>query len=222
MVGATNYERFEMTEEATRGDVRRSRPPLHKRQYIVDKPFQYRLIGTLMSIWLAYSLFFIIVLYFFYEGHLKQFYTLVPRPGPQPLLTLPMLFTLSMVFVCIFGFVVLSIVAIYMSNQIAGPLYRTKLSLARVGNGEFGFRLQFRQGDFLNDVPGVFNAMLDGLRRQAETDAEQVAAIEKAAGDPATLKRLLRELRRRKEAALGRDGSEAVALEPQRVTVSVS
>ena len=211
-----------MTERDSRPEGRRSRPPLHKRQYIVDKPFQYRLIGTLMSIWLAYSLFFTIVLYFFYEGHLKQFYTLVPQPDLEPLLTLPMLFTLSMVFVYVFGFIVLSIVAIYMSNQIAGPLYRTKLSMERIGSGDLGFRLQFRQGDFLNDVPEIFNAMLDGLKRQAQVDVEQVQALEKAVNDPVTLKRLLRELRQRKEAAAGVESREVPAETPQPVSVTVS
>jgi methyl-accepting chemotaxis protein len=211
-----------MTERDSRPGERRSRPPIHKRQYIVDKPFQYRLIGTLMSIWLAYSLFFTIVLYFFYEGHLKQFYTLGPQPGLQPLLTLSMLFTLSMVFVYVFGFIVLSIVAIYMSNQIAGPLYRTKLSMERIGRGDLAFRLQFRQGDFLNDIPGIFNAMLDGIKRQAQVDVEQVHALEKAANDPVTLKRLLRELRQRKEAAAGVESREVAAETPQPVSVTVS
>ena len=37
------------------------RPPLHKRQYIVDKPFQYRLIGTLLCMWAANTVFFTLV-----------------------------------------------------------------------------------------------------------------------------------------------------------------
>src|SRR3990172_2180787 len=198
-----------MTEVDSRPEGFGKRPPIHKRQFIIDKPFQHRLIGTLMSIWLAYSLFFTIVLYFFYEGHLKRFYALVPQPGMFPLLTLPMLFTLSMVFVYVFGFIVLSIIALYMSNQIAGPLYRTKLSMERVRQGDLGFQLKFRQGDFLNDIPGIFNDMLEGLRQQAEMDVEQVYALEEALGDPVELKRRLREFRQRKEAIAGLDAREA-------------
>jgi methyl-accepting chemotaxis protein len=174
-----------------------------------------------MTIWLAYSLFFTIVLYFFYEGHLKRFYTLVPQPDIQPLLTLPMLFTLSMVFVYVFGFIVLSIIALYMSNQIAGPLYRTKLCMERVARGDVGFQLQFRQGDFLNDIPGIFNGMVDGLRRQAEMDVEKVYALEEALDDPVELKRLLREFRQRKEANAGLDAREAPGGQRQ-VSISVS
>ena len=69
-----------------------------RRQFIVDKPFQYRLIGLLMAIWLANSLFFSIILYYFYEGHIQRFYELVPRPGIAPLLEAPVLFSIAIVF----------------------------------------------------------------------------------------------------------------------------
>ncbi|HLE72031.1 MAG TPA: hypothetical protein VJH87_20290 [Vicinamibacteria bacterium] len=211
-----------MTETDSRPEGFGKRPPFHKRQFIVDKPFQHRLIGTLMSIWLAYSLFFTIVLYFFYEGHLKRFYTLVPQPGMQPLLTLPMLLTLSMVFVYVFGFIVLSIIALYMSNQVAGPLYRTKLGMERVARGDVGFQLKFRQGDFLNDIPGIFNGMLDSLRRQAEMDVEQVYALEESLGDPVELKRLLREFRQRKAVNAGLETREAAPGGQRQASIVVS
>lgn len=199
------------------------RPPIHKRQYIVDRPFQYRLIGTLMAIWLANSLFFTIVLYFFYEGHLRHFYELVPRPGMLPLLSLGSLFGLAVGFVVTFGFVILGIIAVYMSNQIAGPLWRTKSCLERVGRGEWNFTLQFRQGDFLRDVPGVFNTMLDGLKQQVEADLEDLRAFEAAAQDPVELKRLFSRQRERKEAQLGlsSNGEVGGGAEPEAVSLSV-
>jgi len=210
-----------MTEANSKPDGHPKRPSLLQRQYIVNKPFQHRLIGTLMSIWLANCVFFTVVFYF-YEGHLEQFYTLVPQPGMRPLLTPSMLFTLAMVFVYVFGFIVLLIIALYMSNQIAGPLYRTKLSMERVGRGDFGVHLQFRQGDFLRDIPGVFNAMVDALRQQAEMDAELVRALEEASNNPAELKRLLREFRKRKEAREGLEARDRDSAAPQPVTLAIS
>ncbi len=198
------------------------RPALHKRRYIVDEPFQYRLLRTLLLIWLAHSVFFSLVLYFFYEGHIVQFYDLVPRPGLLPLISPSTLFALSVGFVFVFGFVVLGVVAVYMSNQIAGPLYRTKKGLDRVGRGEWGFHLQFRQGDFLRDVPVAFNNMLDSLRHQAETDLEELRAIEAVDDDPAEWRRLLRKQLERKEALLG-VGPEAggPSREPEAVSLTV-
>jgi hypothetical protein len=184
-------------------DSRSRRPALHRRRYIVDQPFQYRLIRTLLAIWLAHSAFFTIVLYFFYEGHLRRFYDLAPRPGLVPLVSPSTLVALSIAFVLAFSFLVLLVVAVYMSNQIAGPLYRTKKALDRVGRGEWSFHLQVRQSDFLRDVPVAFNNMLDSLRHQAEMDVEELRAIEALDDDPAEWKQLVRKQRERKEAQLG-------------------
>ncbi len=198
------------------------RPALHRRRYIVDQPFQYRLVRTLLAVWLAHSIFFSLVLYFFYEGHLRQFYDLVPRPGLPPLISVGALFALSIGFVFAFGFVVLLLIAVYMSNQIAGPLYRTKKGLDRVGRGEWSFHLQFRQGDFLRDLPAAFNNMLDSLRHQAEMDLEELRAIEALDDDSTEWRRLVRKQRERKEAQLGMGPDAAGSLqEPASVSLTV-
>jgi len=203
-------------------DAPSRRPALHKRRYVVDQPFQYRLIRTLLLIWLAHSVFFTLVLYFFYEGHLQRFYDLVPRPGLLPLISPSTLFAISIAFVFAFGFVVLTVLAVYMSNQIAGPLHRTKKGLDRVGRGEFCFHLQFRQSDFLRDVPVAFNNMLDSLRHQAEMDVEELRAIEAQDDDPAEWKRLVKKQRERKEAQLGiGPDADGTSREPEAVSLTV-
>lgn len=200
----------------------RNRPALHKRQYIVDKPFQFRLMGTLLTIWFANSLFFSIVLYFFYESHLNQFYDLVPRPGMLPLLTLPALFTVAIGFIAVFGIIVLGVIGLYMSNQIAGPLFRTKKCLERVAVGDWNFLLQFREGDFMTDFPPAFNGMLEGLRRIGDAEVEELKAIEASEADEAELKRLVRRLRDKKEAQLGHESAIPADPESDREPVSVA
>jgi methyl-accepting chemotaxis protein len=200
----------------------RNRPPLHRRQYIVDKPFQYRLMGTLLAIWFANSLFFSLVLYFFYEGHLNQFYELVPRPGMLPLLTLPTLFAVAIGFVAVFGIIVLGVVGLYMSNQIAGPLFRTKKCLERVATGDLNFSLQFREGDFMTDFPPFFNGMLEGLRTLAAAEVEELKAIEASNGDAAELKRLVQRLREKKEAQRDQASPISTDEEDEREPVSVA
>jgi methyl-accepting chemotaxis protein len=200
------------------------RPPFRRRKFIVDNALQYRLIGTLLTVWFGNSLFFSVVLYFFYEGHLQRFYLLTPRPGLEPDLSLPMLFVVSMFFFYVFGLIVLGIVGVFMSHQIAGPLYRTKKSMDRVRHGDFAFRLRFRHGDFLGDFADVFNAMLDGLVRQREADIAELRAIEKATGDPILLKRLVGALTERKQAEAGlltEDGSNGAA-RPESAIVAIS
>ncbi len=203
-------------------DSTAKRPGLHKRRYIVDQPFQYRLLRTLLAIWLAHSVFFALVLYFFYVGHLRQFYELVPRPGLPPLISPTALFALSIGFVSAFGFVVLLAVSVFMSNQIAGPIYRTKIGLDRAARGDWSFHLQFRHGDFLRDVPVAFNNMLDSLRHQAELDVEELRVIEALDDDPGEWKRMVRKLLERKEAQLGIGPDPGrTSREPEAVSLTV-
>lgn len=175
-----------------------------RRQFIVDKPFQYRMIGLLLAIWTANSLFFSIVLYYFYQGHILRFYELVPRdPNIGPLISSPVLFTIAIGFIVVFGMVMVGILGLYLSNQIAGPLYRVKLSLNRVSEGDVNFEIRFRDRDFLEDFPGYFNNMLRALKERSAGDLEVLKSIEDNLEDSARCRTLLRELREKKERQLG-------------------
>lgn len=179
------------------------RPANRRRRLIVDKAFQYRLIGLLLGIWAANSLFSSIILYYFYEGHILQFYHLVPRSGMVPLLSAPVLFSVAIGFILLFGMVLVGIIGVYLSNQIAGPLYRVKLSLDRVTGGDVNFDIRFRDRDFLEDLPGYFNRMLQSLKDQTSNDIEVLNAIEENLTDPAKTRALIHELKERKQAQIG-------------------
>ena len=51
--------------------------PNRRRQYLVDKPFQYRLIFVLLAIWGVNSVFSSVILYYFYETYVQYFYHLL-------------------------------------------------------------------------------------------------------------------------------------------------
>ncbi len=179
------------------------RKPNRRRRLIVDKAFQYRLIGLLLAIWGANSLFFSIILYYFYQGHILRFYHLVPRSGLVPLLSAPVLFSVAIGFILSFGMVLVGIIGVYLSNQIAGPLYRVKLSLNRVREGNVNFEIQFRDRDFLEDFPGYFNGMLESLKQQGGSDVEALNAIEESLSEPQKSRALIRELRQKKQTQIG-------------------
>jgi hypothetical protein len=176
---------------------------LWRRQFIVDKPFQYRLIGMLLAIWAANSIFFSIILYYFYEGHILRFYNLIPRQGLAPLLSAPTLFGIALGFIFVFGLMMVAIIGMYMSNQIAGPLYRVKLCLNRISEGDVNFEIRFRARDFLKDFPGYFNNMMRGLKEQATRDIEALRAVEEQLEDSDKARSLLAELRSKKEHQFG-------------------
>ncbi len=176
---------------------------LWRRQLIVDKPFQYRLISMLLAVWAANSIFFSIILYYFYEGHILRFYSLVPRQGLAPLLSAPTLFGIAVGFIFVFGLMMVGIIGMYMSNQIAGPLYRVKLSLNRISEGDVNFEIRFRARDFLRDFPGYFNNMMRGLKEQATRDIETLRAVEEQLEDSDKARSILTELRAKKEHQFG-------------------
>ncbi len=198
-----------------------NRPPLHKRQYIVNKPLQYRFIGLLFTIWGANSLFFSIVLYLLFESHIDRFYDLVPKEGIYPLLTIPAMLASAVAFVSVFGVVVIGIMAVFISNQIAGPLHRTKLSLNRIIAGDWAFNLKFRDTDFLNDLPPVFNAMLDHLRQRSASEIEDLKAIESASSDDEVVA-LARRMRESKETLIGIGAEGRVSEEKHQEVVSAA
>jgi len=193
--------------ESSPSEVRRK--PNRRRRLIVDKPFQYRLIGLLLAIWAANSLFFSIILYYFNQGHILRFYHLVPRTGMVPLLSAPVLFSVAIAFILCFGMVLVGIIGVYLSNQIAGPLYRVKMSLNRVREGDVNFEIQFRDRDFLEDFPGYFNGMLDSLKQQGAGDLEALNAIEDSLTEPQKVRALIRELRQKKQTQIGVSSEDA-------------
>ena len=126
-----------------------------------------------------------------------------------PLLSVPVLFAVAISFVLLFGMVLVGIIGVYLSNQIAGPLYRVKLSLERVTGGDINFDIRFRDRDFLEDFPGYFNRMLQALKEQSSNDIEVLKAIEANLSDPAKTRALVLELKERKQAQIGAASEEA-------------
>jgi methyl-accepting chemotaxis protein len=186
---------------------------IRRRRLLVDKPFQYRLLKLVTALWLSQTLFFTLVIYYFYQGHILRFYHLVPRRAVEPLLSLASLFSAAVAGVALFSLVMALVVGIYLSHQIAGPLYRLRLSLQRVAQGDYGFEIRFREKDFLEDLPADFNRLVQALRQREEADLAGLDEVERAFAEPATARSRLSELRSEKARRMQGAGEvEAVPL----------
>lgn len=64
-----------------------------------------------------------------------------------------------------------------LSNRIAGPIYRLRDTVKRLGDGEDVPPLKFRKRDMWNDLPELFNKMTDRLRNGASTKDVDVDAV---------------------------------------------
>ena len=186
-----------MSSETT-GNPSTERRPTRRRMRIVDKPFQYRLISLLAAIWAANSA-FTVAIFYFYQEHLLTFYDLFPRAGTRPAVPLHALFPLSIAAAFLFGLAMVVILGVYLTHHIAGPLYRIKVSLRRLAQGDLNFKIKFRHRDFLLDFPGYFNTALNNLKTQALGDIEALRTIEASLNNPSQAAPMVRELREKKE-----------------------
>ncbi len=83
-------------------------------------------------------------------------------PGGEELIMVPIK-TLAIVVPIIF--VVMTIIVIFISHRIAGPLQRLKQYMQKVGGGDLSVRLRFRTYDEIHDVACSFNEMVEGLKK---------------------------------------------------------
>lgn len=59
-----------------------------------------------------------------------------------------------------------------LSNRIAGPIHNMKNTIRRIAAGERDVRpLKFRKGDLWDDLPDLFNSMVDRLRKGQAGDS---------------------------------------------------
>ncbi len=63
-------------------------------------------------------------------------------------------------------FLVLSAIVIFISHRIAGPLFRLKMFMRKVGEGDLSVKLSFRNYDAIHDVADCFNEMVQNLRKK--------------------------------------------------------
>lgn len=59
-----------------------------------------------------------------------------------------------------------SLLALFFPGRIAGPLYRTKKEMERLGDGDFKTFLAFRRGDELKCLAEAFNLMVGNLNER--------------------------------------------------------
>jgi HAMP domain-containing protein len=65
-------------------------------------------------------------------------------------------------------FAVLAIIVVFISHRIAGPLYRLKMYMEKVENGDYSVKLNFRKNDAIHDIAESFNRMVQGIRDNFE------------------------------------------------------
>jgi methyl-accepting chemotaxis protein len=124
------------------------------------------MIGTLIVLVLSATVITTLVNYFFFLSSVVD-YTAEHRIAPTGLELFAASFRPLLVILPIV-FVVLAIMVLLISHHIAGPLYRLKMYMKKVQDGDYSTRLKFRKSDAINDVADSFNNMLDSIQKDLQ------------------------------------------------------
>lgn len=83
-----------------------------------------------------------------------------------------------------------ALLALFLPQKIAGPLYRIEEDLRQAGQGDLTVAVRLRTGDTLQDFAATVNTALSETRARVKEVKEAAAEVEKAAsaGDAAALK----------------------------------
>lgn len=130
-----------------------------RKQLIVNKPFQYKLMGYLAMLATGITAAFAIALGFSRAVVHRSVAQSVAGSGPSlmDMLWLPILVTL------ILAIIASLFIGLYYSHRIAGPLFNLKRVLNQIENGLIDRPMSIRSKDELHDVQDAVNEMLDGL-----------------------------------------------------------
>ncbi len=132
-----------------------------RKQYLVARTYQLRLVGRLFLIMLAVA-----VTSAGIAGLLlRQIYS--PAQGLQPWLVTGLVAIAVIVTVeLLLAAPLIYYLGIRQSHRLVGSAARMKRTLEAIGQGDFSQRLVVRQGDALEDLAESINAMAHSLERR--------------------------------------------------------
>lgn len=148
-----------------------------RRTYIIDPHFQYSFLTTWVALTAVILGVIIMVLYWGMTQMrgISSHEVILQRMSE--------LFQMNAVFVAILTGL-LGLYMILLSHRIAGPAYRLRKCLQRVGRFDFDFHVELRQKDYLKNVAEELNSALADLRERRQRLGrltEQLKALEGSA-----------------------------------------
>jgi methyl-accepting chemotaxis protein len=142
-----------------------------RKKYLINKPFQVKLMSWMMGIALApVSVFFVGHYYFFWQ--LRNFGLDIKLPPEH--IYFRFIETQSnklFLFFIICGLVAIIVVAIlglFLSHKIAGPIHNLKEHLRKSTDGEDLKNLTFRKNDFFMEIPPIVNKFIESKKSKKD------------------------------------------------------
>lgn len=144
--------------------------------YIINKQFQFKYIFIILGITLitVFSVSFV-TFYIIWSNVIKE-YLFIPEASKKladifiktsEILVVPVLILM----------VIFSLVGIFYSHRIAGPLYRVKKICDELAKGNLNQNVKFRKNDEFHDVAEALNKVINGLKMLIKEDREIIDKI---------------------------------------------
>jgi methyl-accepting chemotaxis protein len=164
-------------------ETARLKNPRIRRRFLINRGFQLRFIAfAVVTAVVACTSFYAANCYFFYKY--QGFAIESGFPASHPFFK--MLANMEDAMTLIFAITSLSIIGIatltglVFSHRVAGPLFRLKNHFDRVARGETMSNINFRQGDYFDDVATAYNRQMEHLRGKLTQAEESLKASKKA------------------------------------------
>jgi methyl-accepting chemotaxis protein len=189
-----------------------------RRQFLVDKPFQFRTafgglpyilgVAAIMAVPLFKMMGTIELLLIGQEPELRESYEALRFN------TLALLLVFVTVIIAVW-----MVAAIWRSHKVAGPMVNITRHIHDIAAGKFDGQIRLRSGDELQALAGALNGMIESLRERDQTIKAgilgHVASVrtELERSDPRAAREALQDLARAIEQAYGAPASTAAEVE---------
>lgn len=150
-----------------------------RRNYLINKDFQFRYIGRMVFGILAMALVAGFTVYYTTWARIMDEFYNVPRIASQ---YAPLFASVNrtLVVVILVFLVITAVLSIFISHTIAGPIYRFEKTLLNLMQGDLTQQIGLRKGDEFKNLAVMFNDMIAELRKGVSADRvliEEVAKI---------------------------------------------
>ncbi|MCD4812130.1 methyl-accepting chemotaxis protein [bacterium] len=144
-----------------------------RRNYIINKDFQFRYIGRVMFGIVVMAL--VIAFTVYYTTWVKimdEFYN-VPQIAAQ---FAPLFASVNqiMVLLLIIFMLTAAVISVFVSHSIAGPMYRFERSIEAIRAGDLTLNIGLRKGDEFKQLADLLNEMVQSLRSNLSTDRQMI------------------------------------------------
>lgn len=138
-------------------------PKYRRRQYIVNRPLQYRFIGAMLGILVVLTGIALGSVYLTLWATLRTFG--LERDPVTVALFSTVGWSLALELLLVAPFVIW--MGVLLTHKVAGPLVRIHAGLARMTKGDFNVQVKLRKRDALVDLADAVNALAVSLRQRS-------------------------------------------------------